>query len=62
MTAPANFKQADITRAMKGAKNAGYSRIQLVIDPMGNMVLNASEGVGEMPPVRNNPLDRLREG
>lgn len=59
MTAPARFLQADITRAMKGAKEAGFSRVRIEIDPLGNMVIDASDE--PMPNTLRppNPLDRL---
>lgn len=57
MTAPARIKQQDMTRIMKGARKAGFSRVRVAIDLRGNIVIEASDEVDE--PVRINPLDRL---
>lgn len=60
MTARALIKQDDVTRVMKGARLAGYSRVRLTIDQAGNIVVDASEGAAPLedaPPP--NPLDRL---
>jgi len=63
MTAPARFTQADIARAMKGAKSAGFARVRVGIDAQGNIVVDASNDPAEiMPPARQNPLDRLLLG
>lgn len=58
MGAPARFKQDDIKRVMAGAKAAGFSRVRLGIDPLGNIVVEASNDPGDVPE-RVNPLDRL---
>lgn len=58
MGAPARFKQDDIKRVMAGAKAAGFSRVRLGIDPLGNIVVEASNEPGDAPE-RVNPLDRL---
>ena len=57
MSAPARFSQADVTRAMKGAKAAGFTRVRVGIDPLGNLVIDASDDAA--PIDRRNPLDRL---
>lgn len=57
MTAPARIKQAEITRAMKGAKDAGFSRVRVIIDVLGNLVIDASDEPAVL--VDANPLDRL---
>jgi hypothetical protein len=57
MTAPARIKQAEITRAMKGAKDAGFSRVRVSIDVLGNLVIDASDDPAVI--VDANPLDRL---
>ena len=59
MTAPARFRQEDVTRIMKGAKKAGYARVRLSFDPLGNIVVDASNDVEESPAFRANPLDRI---
>lgn len=50
------FTEKDVTRAMKGAKAAGFTRVRLHIDPLGNIVIDAS-----MEPMEDrsqvNPLD-----
>jgi len=58
MTAPARVKQVEITRAMRAARAAGYSRVRVGIDVLGNMVIDAFDGPAEEPG-RRNPLDRL---
>lgn len=57
MTAPARFTQADVSRVLKGASGAGYSRVRVGIDVHGNIVVDASNDAG--PAERRNPLDRL---
>lgn len=61
MTAPARFTQTDIARALKGARKAGFSAIRVVIEPSGNIVMEASEAPNETI-MRRNPLDRLLKG
>lgn len=58
MTVPARFKQQDITKALRGARAAGYVRVRVGIDVLGNMVIDASDGPAEVVD-RRNPLDRL---
>lgn len=55
----ARFKQADVTRALKGARLAGYGRVRVGIDVTGNIVIDAGDELGEVIPVRRNPLDRF---
>ncbi len=38
---PARFTEHDVKRAMKGAKAAGFTRVRLHIDPLGNIVIDA---------------------
>ncbi len=56
MGTPARFTEQDVKRAMKGAKAAGFTRVRLHIDPLGNIVVDAG-----MEPMddrsRVNPLD-----
>ena len=59
MTAPARFRQSDITRAMRGAKAAGFERVRIGIDAAGNIVIDAANDSGLPPMDRPNPLDRL---
>lgn len=58
MGTPAHFTEHDVKRAMKGAKAAGFTRVRLHIDPLGNIVIDAG-----MEPMedesRVNPLDIL---
>ena len=58
MTTPARFSQADVTRALKAAKSAGYPRVRVTLDPHGNLVLDVSDET-TLPAIRANPLDRL---
>lgn len=49
MTAPARFRQSDVTRAIRAAKNAGERLAGCVIDINGNIVLtfgNAKQVAG----------------
>lgn len=43
MTDRARFRQADVTRALRGAKAAGFSEVRLIIQPNGTMELIATE-------------------
>ena len=56
MSAAARFKEADITRAMKGAIKAGMRIGRVEIDPNGKIVI-LSESVA--PPVDPNPWDNI---
>ena len=61
MTAPARITQADIDRAAKSVKAAGFARARIVMD-LANQKIEII--IGEEPadpPVRKNPLDRLLE-
>lgn len=59
MSAVARFKEVDVIRVMRGARKAGFSRVRVSIDPLGNIVADASDEPAELEPVRSNPLDRL---
>ena len=39
MTAKARFTQADLTRLMKAAQQAGYEKFSIVIEPDGTLIL-----------------------
>jgi hypothetical protein len=58
MTAPARFKQDDVTRAVKGATAAGMRVGRVEIDPNGRIVV-LSESVAP-PTARNDWDDELR--
>jgi len=62
VTAPALIKQDDVTRIMKGARAAGFTRVRLSIDPDGNIVVDASDDPAPAFQDRKNPLDRLLPG
>lgn len=62
MTAVARFTQTDVTRAMKGARAAGFTRVRVGIDVTGNIVVDASDDPAPVGDGRRNPLDRLLEG
>lgn len=61
MGSPSRFTEHDVKRAMKGAKAAGFTRVRIHIDPLGNIVIDAG-----MEPMedrsRVNPLDILMFG
>lgn len=59
MTAPARFKQSDVTRILRGARAAGFGRVRMNIDAAGNIVVDVANDPGEPGPERINPLDRL---
>lgn len=59
MTAPALIKQEDVTRVMKGARNAGFTRVRLTIDPQGTIVVDASDDPEPVELAPANPLDRI---
>lgn len=56
MTAKSRFKQADVTRAMKGALAAGEQIGMVRITPSGEILVYA-KGAEHLP--RANPLDDL---
>lgn len=41
MGTPARFTEADVTRAAKGVRKAGFTRVRISIDPLGNIVIDA---------------------
>jgi hypothetical protein len=56
MTAAARFKESDVTRALKGAKKAGFPVGRAEIDANGTIIIYAAErGMAG----KGNPLDRL---
>lgn len=59
MSAAARFKEADITRAVRGATKAGMLVGRIEIDPNGKIVI-LSEAVA--PPVDPNPWDDVLHG
>lgn len=56
MSKRATFKQADVTRALRGADVAGLKVRECAIDPAGHIRLIFDDG-SPVGPV--NPLDRL---
>lgn len=62
MTAAARFREADVTRAFKAARKAGFARVRVGIDVNGNMIVDASDEPALVADGRRNPLDRLLEG
>ena len=57
VTAPARFTKTDVTRAMKGARDAGYDHVRVTIDVHGTMIIDVSDSPTIV--ARANPLDRL---
>ncbi len=55
MTARAAFKQADVTRAIAGAKAAGVAIDRVVVEAGRIEIIIGGEGSA----ARRNPLDRL---
>lgn len=43
MTAPARIKQGDVTRLMRGCKQAGYTSVRLVFSPDGSLTVHADD-------------------
>ena len=43
MTAATRFTQADVTRAMRGARQAGFSSVQVKIDADGVLTIVAND-------------------
>lgn len=61
MTAPARFKEIDLTRAMRAAKACGYAHVRVTVEPAGNMVIDAFEAApNDVTVSRPSPLDRFR--
>lgn len=58
MTAPARITQADMDRAAKTVKAAGFDRARIVMD-LKNSTIEIIIGESEEPRPRKNPLDRL---
>jgi hypothetical protein len=63
---PATFRQAELTRAIKGAEKAGKTVIGTTIDPDGKMRLvyataaaNQPNGAGVEPPDTPDELRKL---
>ncbi len=59
MGVPARFKEADVTRIARGVKKAGFGRVRMSFDPLGNIVVEASDDDSDNPALRANPLDRI---
>ena len=57
MTAPAKFKQADLRRAVAGARDAGLPIGSVEIDPHGRIIIHAATALA--PEGKRNSLDRL---
>lgn len=58
MTAPARIRKDDVRRAFIGAKEAGFDRVRVTIDPAGNLVIDAGMPSTDLDQP-GNPLDRL---
>ena len=52
------FRQVDLTRAVRGAKNAGLEITRVEIGPDGKITLSA----GKQPADTGNDLDKWLEG
>lgn len=63
MTAPARITQADMERATKAVKNAGFEHARIRMDfENGTIDVIIGESAAQMSLTRKNPLDRLLEG
>lgn len=52
MTAPARFKQSDVSRALKAAKSCGYQEVKVRISADGQIeVIVGKAANDELPPV-----------
>lgn len=58
MTARATFRQADLTRAMKAAKAAGYDDVRVDIGPSGKLSVRTGKLAETAEP---NPWDEVPE-
>lgn len=61
MGASARFTEADVTRAAKGVRKAGFTRVRISIDPLGHIVMDCGNEPME-DRSRKNPLDELMFG
>lgn len=55
MSAPARFRQEDVTRALRGAEKAGFVVGAIEIDPNGRIVIVSQGSVPPRAPA--NPWD-----
>lgn len=58
MTAPARFRQADLTRALRGAEAAGVRPVRVEIDGNGRIVMTFDQA--QAPKGAANSWDDLR--
>lgn len=56
MTAPARFRQADITRAIRAAKAAGAAEVRVEIEPGGKIIIMTGRAAA---PESSNPWDEV---
>ena len=59
MTAPARIRQADLTRALKAAKAAGFDDVRVDITPAGT--LSVLTGELAKPGGERNPWDEVEQ-
>lgn len=60
MTMAARITQADMDRATKAVKAAGFERARIIMD-LENRTIEVIIGESGEAPTRKNPLDRLLE-
>lgn len=53
MTAPARFRQSDVTRAIKAARAAGADDVRVELEPNGKLVILT----GQLAKGERNPWD-----
>lgn len=51
MTAPARFTQADIARALRGARSAGFAEVRVKIDQNGAIEVIVGKAANDLGPV-----------
>lgn len=50
MTAKSRFKQIDVTRALRAAKEVGFQDVKVRIDPAGGIEIIVGQAANDSPP------------
>jgi hypothetical protein len=56
---PSTFKQTDLVRALKGAKEAGMDVERVEIDKAGKIVMVTGKPSADSPELSENPWDEV---